>query len=178
MTPSRLVPARPAFLGTAVIAVLLALLVIASGAAAKGPPQFHRGHLPSIGEIKLVKTKGGRAEVTVPVTYTQALRPGHAAGLESSEVTLYIAGGLKGRRAVGGKFRRIHDHAILGSGTVVDHFRLDRETSNWLLGRPRKERGALVRVDVRHRLKPHHGSPPLYQKDASVTMGFSPPGRP
>jgi hypothetical protein len=156
-----------------VIGVLLALLVIATAASAKGAPRFHRGHLPAIGEIKLVKAKGGRAEVTVPVTYTQALRPGHPAGLESSEVTLYVAGGLKGGRATGSKFRRIHHHAILGSGTVVDHFRLDRKTAQWLLERPQKERGRLVRIDVRHRIKPHRGSRPLYEKDASLTMASS-----
>ena len=172
MTRPRPVPSRTALLGAVVVAVLLALLALASTASAKGV-RFHRGHLPAIGEIKLVKTKGGRAEITVPVTYTQALRPGHPAGLESSEVTLYVAGGLKGGRAVGGKFRSIHRHAILGSGTVVDQFRLDRKTARWLLGRPKKERGRLVRVDVRHRIKPHRGSRPLHEKDASLTMAAS-----
>lgn len=172
MTRPRRFASRPTLLGAVVIAVPLALLAIAGVASAKGAPRFHRGHLPAIGEIKLVKAKGGRAEVTVPVTYTQALS-GHPDGLESSEVTLYVADGLKGGRAVGDKFRRIHRHAILGSGTVIDHFRLDRETSRWLLGRPRKERGRLVRVDVRHRIKPHHGSRPLYEKDASMTMASS-----
>jgi hypothetical protein len=163
---------RPAPLGALVIAVLLALLAIAGAASAKSAPRFHRGHLPAIGEIKLVKTKGGRAEVAVPVTYTQALS-GHPVGLESAEVTLYVADRLQGRRAVGGKFRRIHHHAIRGSGTVVDHFRLDRKTSRWLLGRPKKERGGLVRIDVRHRIKPHRGARPLYEKDASTTMASS-----
>src|SRR5882757_6060704 len=172
MTRPRPVPSRSALLGAVVVAVLLALLALASTASAKGV-RFHRGHLPAIGEIKLVKTKGGRAEITVPITYTQALRPGHPAGLESSEVTLYVAGGLKGGRAVGGKFRSIHRHAILGSGTVVDQFRLDRKTARWLLGRPKKERGRLVRVDVRHRIKPHRGSRPLHEKDASLTMAAS-----
>jgi hypothetical protein len=175
MPRSRPLTVRPALLGALVIAVLLALLAIASAASAataKTAPRFHRGHLPAIGEIKLAKTQGGRAEVSVPVTYTQALT-GHPVGLESSEVTLYVADRLQGGRAIGGRFRRIHRHAILGSGTVVDHFRLDRKTSRWLLGRPKKERGALVRVDVRHRIKPHHGSRPLYEKDASMTMASS-----
>jgi hypothetical protein len=160
-----------------VIAVLLALLAIATAASAKGV-QFHRGHLPAIGEIKLVKAKGGQAEVTVHVTYTQALRPGHPAGLESSEVTLFVADGLKGGRAVGGKFRRIHHHTILGSGTVVDHFRLDHKTAQWLLGRPKKVRGRLVRIDVRHRIKPHRRARALHEKDASLTMASSHQARP
>jgi hypothetical protein len=171
MTRARLL-ASPAALPVAVIAALLAVLVISSAASAVSAPRFHRGHLPSIGEIKLVKAKGGRAEITVPVTYTQALS-GHPVGLEASEVTLYVAEGLKGGHAVGGKFRRIHRHAILGSGTVVDHFRLDRKTSHWLLGRPKKQRGQLVRVDVRHRIKPDRGSRPLHEKDASMTMASS-----
>lgn len=172
MPRSRPLIVRPALLGALVIAILLALLAIASAATAKTAPRFHRGHLPAIGEIKLVKQQGGRAEVTVPVTYTQALS-GHPVGLESSEVTLYVADRLQGGRATGGRFRRIHRHAILGSGTVVDHFRLDRKTSRWLLGRPKKERGGLVRIDVRHRIKPHRGSRPLYEKDASMTMASS-----
>ncbi len=172
MTSQRTLTPRPALLGALVIAVLLALPAIAGAATAKGAPRFHRGHLPAIGEIKLAKTKGGRAEVTVPVTYTQALS-GHPAGLESSEVSLYVADRLQGGRATGSRFRRIHRHAILGSGTAVDHFRLDRKTSHWLLTRPKKERGALVRIDVRHRIKPHRGSRPLHEKDASMTMASS-----
>jgi hypothetical protein len=182
MPRPRFLTVRPALLGAIVIAVLLALLATAGAATASaattaGAPHFHRGHLPAVGEIKLVKTKDGRAEVTVPVTYTQALS-GHPRGLESSEVTLYVADGLQGHRAIGRRFRRIHHHALRGSGTVVDHFRLDRPTSRWLLGRPRKERGALVRIDVRHRIKPHRGSRPLYEKDASMTMASSHQARP
>ena len=173
MTTPRLVHSRPMLRGAAILAVLLILLAIAGAASAKAAPRFHRGHLPAIGEIELVKTKGGRAEVTVPVTYTQALTPGHPAGLESSEVTLAIAHKIKASQATGVTFRRIHRHAILGTGTVLDRFRLDRKTSHWLLGRPRKERGRLVRVDVRHRIKEHRGAPPLHEKDASVTMASS-----
>jgi hypothetical protein len=172
MTPSRPAPVRAGLLAALVIAALFAFLAIASAATAKTPPRFHRGHLPAIGEIKLLKKKGGHAVVSVPITYTQALS-GHPVGLESSEVTLYVADRLQAGRAVGGRFRRIHHHAILGSGTVLDHFRLDRKTSGWLLARPRKERGALVRVDVRHRIKPHSGARPLYEKDASMTMASS-----
>jgi hypothetical protein len=172
MPRSRPLTVRPTLLAAFVIAVLLALLAIASAATAKTAPRFHRGHLPAIGEIKLIKKQGGRAVVSVPITYTQALS-GHPVGLESSEVTLYVADRLQGGRATGARFRRIHHYAILGSGTVVDHFRLDRKTSHWLLGRPKKERGALVRIDVRHRIKPHRGSRPLYEKDASMTMASS-----
>lgn len=173
MTTPRLVPSRPALLGAGILAALLALLAIASAATAKGAPQFHRGHLPAIGEIKLVKDKGGRAEVTVPVTYTQALTPGHPAGLESAEVALYVAQKLKGGRAAGELVRRVHQHAVVGSGTVIDHFRLDRQTSQRLLRAPRKQRGKLVRVDVRHRIKRKRGTMPLYEKDASLTMASS-----
>jgi hypothetical protein len=177
MTPPRLLAPRPTLLGAAMLAALLALLAIAGAASAQGSPQFRRGHLPAIGEIKLVKAKGSGAEVTVPVTYTQALS-GHPVGLETSEVILYVAAGLKGGRAVGGKFTRVHRHTILGSGTVVDRFRLDRGVSRWLLARPRKERGRLVRVDVRHRIKAHRGSRPLHEKDASLTMASSHQARP
>lgn len=177
MTTSRPASVCPTLLAALLIGVLLAIPAIASAATAKTTPRFHRGHLPAIGEIKLVKKQGGRAEVTVPVTYTQALS-GHPVGLESSEVTLYVADRLQEGRAVGGRFRRIHRHAILGSGTVVDHFHLDRRTSHWLLTRPRKERGALVRIDVRHRIKPHRGARPLYEKDASMTMASSHQARP
>ena len=169
---SRLIP-----IGAAVATALLVLLAIAGTASAKGSPRFHRGHLPAIGEIELAKAKGGHAEVSVPITYTQALS-GHPKGLESSEVTLFVAAGLKDGRAVGGKFRRIHRHTILGSGTIVDRFRLDPRTSRWLLGRPKNERGRLVRVDVRHRIRPDRGSRPLHEKDASLTMASSHQARP
>jgi hypothetical protein len=177
MTAPRPLASRPALVAALAIAALLTLLASAGAASAKGSPQFRRGHLPAIGEIKLIKAKGGRAEVTVPVTYTQALS-GHPVGLESSEVALYVAGGLKGGRAVGGKFTRVHLHTILGSGTVVDRFRLGRGVSRWLLARPKKERGRLVRVDVRHRIKPHRGARPLHEKDASLTMASSHQARP
>jgi hypothetical protein len=161
----------------ALLAAALALLALAGAASAKASPQFRRGHLPAIGEIGLVKAKGGRAEVTVPVTYTQALAGGPA-GLESSEVALYVAAGMKGGRAAGTRFISVHRHTILGSGTVIDRFRLRRKASRWLLARPRKERGRLVRVDVRHRIKPHHGARPLHEKDASLTMASSHQARP
>jgi len=168
----RLQGSRPALVCAAAVTVLLASLAVAGAASAKGSPDFRRGHLPSIGEIKLAKVKGGRAEVSVPVTYTQALS-GHPKGLESSEVTLFVAAGLKDGRAAGGKFRRIHRHTILGSGTILDRFRLDPQVSRWLLGRSKKERGRLVRVDVRHRVRPDRGSRPLHEKDASLTMASS-----
>jgi hypothetical protein len=168
---------RRTLLGAAVATALLALLAVAGAASAKDSPRFHRGHLPAIGEIELAKVKGGRAEVTVPITYTQALS-GHPKGLESSEVVLYVAAGLKDGRAVGGKFRRVHRHAILGNGTIVDRFRLDPRVSRWLLGRPKEERGRLVRVDVRHRVRPDRGSRPLHEKDASLTMASSHQARP
>lgn len=177
MTRPHLLRSRPALLAGAALAALLALLAISGAASAKGSPRFHRGHLPAIGEIKLIKGKGGRAEVTVPVTYTQALS-GHPVGLESTEVTLHVAGGLKDGRAVGGRLTHVHRHTILGSGTVLDRFRLGRKVSRWLLARPRKERGRLVRIDVRHRIRPHHGARPLHEKDASLTMAASHQARP
>lgn len=177
MTRLRLQWPRPALIGAAAVTVLLASLAVAGAASAEGSPDFRRGHLPAIGEIKLAKVKGGRAEVSVPVTYTQALS-GHPKGLESSEVTLFVAAGLKDGRAVGGRFRRIHRHTILGSGTIVDRFRLDPRVSHWLLGRSKKERGRLVRVDVRHRVRPDRGSRPLHEKDASLTMASSHQARP
>ncbi|HVW46443.1 MAG TPA: hypothetical protein VHA76_05275 [Solirubrobacterales bacterium] len=170
-------PRRPALgflVGT--IAVLVCL-VAAGSAAAASSPHFRRGHLPSIGEIKLVRTKSGHAVVTVPVAYTQALS-GSPAGLESSEVTLHVARKVKHGRAVGVTYTRVHRHHILGTAVVVDRFRLDRRTSHWLLGRGRKERGRLVRVDVRHRIAVRHGERPLHEKDASITMASSHRARP
>jgi hypothetical protein len=76
-----------------------------SAASAKGSPHFRRGHLPAIGEIKLVKEKGGLAEITVPVHYTQALS-GNPTGLETAEVSLHIARKVKARRAVGATLTR------------------------------------------------------------------------
>lgn len=157
--------------------VLVALLSLAGAAAAKDAPHFRRGHLPAIGEITLTAGKGGHAVVSVPVTYTQALS-GHPTGLESSEVALFVAAGLKDGRATGVRLTRVHHHTILGTGTVVDRFRLDRRTSHWLLTRPRKERGRLVRVDVRHRIKTRRGARPLHEKDASLTMASSHQARP
>jgi hypothetical protein len=173
MTRPHTLTSRPALLAALVTAVLLALLAIASAATAKGAPHFHRGHLPAIGEIKLVKTKGGRAEVTVPITYTQALSPGHPKGLESSEVTLAIARKIKAGHATGVTFTRIHRHTLLGTGTVLDRFRLKPKTAHWLFGRSAKERGRLVRVDVRHRIKTRRSAPPLHEKASSVTMASS-----
>ena len=172
MNPLRPFASRATLSVSVVVAALFALLAIATAASAKGV-QFHRGHLPAIGEIKLVKEKGGRAVITVPVTYTQALRPGNATGLESSEVTLAIARKVKGGQATGVTLTQIHRHTIVGTGTILDRFRLDHKAAHWLLGRSRKERGRLVRVDVRHRIKEQRGSRPLHEKDASVTMSSS-----
>jgi len=177
MTRPRPVASRlslPALVG--IVALLVSLAVVGS-AAAKGSPHFKRGHLPSIGEIKLLKKNGGRAVITVPVAYTQALS-GSPAGLESAEVTLHIARKLKRRHAVGVTLTRVHRHHISGTGVVVDRFRLDGQTSDWLLGRDGKERGRLVRVDVRHRIKPLRGDRPIREKDASLTMASSHQARP
>jgi hypothetical protein len=177
MTRPHLAALRPCLPALVAVAALAALLVAATGASAKGSPQFRRGHLPAIGEIKLAKQKGGRAEIVVPVTYTRALS-GHPSGLESSEVTLHIARKVEGRSAVGVTLTRTHHHTILGTGTVIDRFRLDRRTSDWLLNRPRKERGRLVRIDVRHQIKQRRGGRPLHEKDASLTMASSHQARP
>src|SRR5689334_12012910 len=67
MTDHRPVPSRPLLRGAVVLAALLALLTIAGAASAKAAPRFHRGHLPAIGEIKLVKERHGLVKVTVPV---------------------------------------------------------------------------------------------------------------
>src|ERR1700759_2554822 len=109
MDSSRLGASWPPLRALAVLAALCALLAIAP-AIAEAPPRSHRGHLPAIGEITLAKTRGGRAEVSVPVTYTQALS-GHPVGLESSEVTLYVADRVEGGRATGGRFLPHHPHA-------------------------------------------------------------------
>jgi hypothetical protein len=177
MKSSRVLAAHVALPGLAVAAALVVLLAFTGAAAARGAPRFHRGHLPAIGEIRLVKEKGGLAEIAVPVHYTRALSGGPA-GLETAEVTLRIAGKVKARRAVGATLTRTHRHTIVGTGVVVDKFRLGRKTSHWLLGRPRKERGRLVRVDVRHRIKTARGTRPLHEKDASLTMAASHRARP
>jgi hypothetical protein len=172
MTRPRPAPVRPTLVALVGALALLASLAVVSAASAQGPSHFRRGHLPAIGEIKLAKERGGRAEIVVPVTYTRALS-GRAAGLESAEVTLHIARRLRQRSAVGETLSRTHRHLLLGTGTVIDHFRLDRRASHWLLSRPRKERGRLVRVDVRHRIKQRRGARPLHEKDASLTMASS-----
>jgi hypothetical protein len=177
VTRPRSLTTRPAFPVCVGIVILLAMLAIASAAAAKGAPRFHRGHLPAIGEIKLTTTKHGLAEITVPVHYTQALA-GRATGLETAEVTLHLAGKLKSGRAIGETFTRTHHHTLVGTGLVVDDFRLDRRLSHWLLSRPHEEQGRLVRVDVRHRIKTRPGTKPLYEKVASLNMATSHRARP
>lgn len=177
MTRPRSRAARAIFPVFVLIAVLLALLAIAGAATAKSAPRFHRGHLPSIGEIKLTKTKHGLAEITVPVHYTQALA-GKPTGLETAEVTLHLASKVKSGRAVGETFTRTHHHTLVGTGVVVDDFRLDRKLSRWLLSRPHKEQGRLVRVDVRHRIKTRPGAKPLHEKVASLNMATSHRARP
>ena len=177
MNPPRLFSFRAALPVFIVIAALLVLLAIANTASAKGAPHLRRGHLPAIGEIKLTKTKGGRAEISVPVHYTQALA-GKATDLESAEVTLQLANKVKSGRAVGEAFTRTHHHTLLGTGVVVDDFRLDRKLSHWLLSRPHKELGRLVRVDVRHRIKTRPGAKPLHEKVASLNMATSHRARP
>jgi hypothetical protein len=172
MTQSRPAGLRPILTTLVGILALAVFLVAATAASAQGSPLFRRGHLPVIGEIKLEKKKGGRVEILAPVTYTRALS-GHATGLESAEVTLHIARQVKHRRAVGMTLKRTHHHLLLGTGTVIDHFRLDRRTSHRLLSRGRKERGRLVRVDVRHRIKQQRRGRPLHEKDASMTMASS-----
>lgn len=158
-------------------AVLLALLAIAGAASAAGSPHLRRGHLPAIGEIKLVKKPGGRAVVTVPITYTKAMSGG-AAGLEFTEVTLHVAAKLRHGRAVGTRLTRTRRHPVAGTGTVAEHFGLPRRTARRLLSRPRKERGRLVRIDVRHRIRDHRGAPPMDEKDAALTMASSHQAKP
>lgn len=177
MTHHRLVPSRPALCALAGISLLLALLALAGAASAKRP-HLRSGHLPAIGAIELIETKGGRATITVPVAYTQALSGRPAAGLESAEVTLRIGRVVKRRRAVGVKLTRTHRHRISGTGTILDRFRLGRQVSQWLLSRPRKDRGRLVRVDVRHRIKERRNEPPLHEKAASLDMASSHQARP
>jgi hypothetical protein len=171
------VPSRRSLPTLVGIVALLVSLTVVSAASAQGSAHFRRGHLPAIGEIKLEKKKGGRLEVLAPVTYTRALS-GRSTGLESAEVTLHIARQVKHRRAIGITLTRTHHHLLLGTGTVIDHFRLDRRTSHWLLSRDRKERGRLVRVDVRHRIKQRRHAGPLHEKDASLTMASSHRARP
>ena len=163
--------------GLALLLVSLAALGTASAAAPKGKQHFRRGHLPAIGEIKLTKKPDGRAEVTVPVAYTKAL-PGHRAGLESAEVRLHIARRLKHGRPVGVAYTRVHRLVLTGTGVVHNRFPLDRRTSRELFSHGAKERGKLVRVDVRHRIKPAPGKRPLHEKDASLTMASSHRARP
>jgi hypothetical protein len=155
-----------------IASALVVCLLAAGSAAAKDPHHLRRGHLPSIGEISLHKTKGGLAVVTVPIAYTKALS-GSPSGLESAEVTLHIARKVKHGRAVGVTYTRVHRHQILGTAVLVDRFRLGKQTSHWLLGRGRSERGRLVRVDVRHRIADRPGQRPLHEKDASMTMASS-----
>lgn len=173
-SPHRRWRSRSALVGAI---VLLVSLAAAGPATAAGSPHFRRGHLPSIGEIKLLKTGHGRAVVTVPIAYTQALS-GSPVGLESAEVTLHIARRMKHGRPVGVTYARVHRHHLLGTAVVVDRFRLGRRISHWLLRHGRKERGRLVRVDVRHRIALRHGGRPLHEKDASITMASSHRARP
>ena len=77
-----------------------------------------------VADGRIDATAASEPQITVPVTYTQALRPGHPAGLESSEVTLAIARKIKAGHAAGVALTRIHRHTIVGTGTVLDRFRL------------------------------------------------------
>lgn len=177
MTRPRPASRRRALPILAGLAVLLVALAAAGSAAAKSSPHFRRGRLPAIGEIRLVKKPGGRAVVTVPVTYTKAIG-GSATGLEFAEVTLKVASKLKHGRAAGTKLSRTRRHRVAGTGTVEEHFGLPQATAHWLLGRPRKERGKLVRVDVRHRIRDTPGARPLHEKDSSLTMASSHQAKP
>jgi len=163
--PSRAVP-------FALLAAALAVGALAAPAQAKPGPKFHRGGLPSIGEISLAKTAGGRVEISVPVTYTKALSGGPS-GLESSRVTLRVAAKARNGRQTGTAFERSRRHRIGESGTIVDRFTLGPQDSRWLLSKGRSLRGALVRIDVEHLIKARRGGPPLHEKDASMTMASS-----
>lgn len=170
-------PARPVGLALALATALIALAAGTSLAAAKGPPGFHRGHLPAIGQIKLGKTRHGLAEITVPVTYTKAISS-RGVGLESSEVTLRVGRRLLRGSALGETAVRTHRHHLAGTGTVVDRFVLGRKASRTLLGTGRKMRGRLVRVDVKHRIRERRGGKVMHEKDSSMTMAASHRARP
>src|SRR6185312_7330407 len=160
-----------------VAVALSALLMIPSAASAKGAPLFHRGHLPAIGEIKLVKKPGGGAVVTVPVTYTKAISP-DTPGLEFTEVTLTVARELKHGRALGIELRRTRHHRVHGTNTVVEHFGLPRRVAHQLLDLPRKERGRLVRIDARYRICDTAGARRMHEKDSGLTMASSHQAKP
>jgi hypothetical protein len=177
MTRPRLVHSRPALLGAVVIAAVLALPAIASAATAKRAPQFRRGHLPAIGEIKLLPKPHGGAVVTVPVTYTKATSP-DTPGLEFSEATLTVAGRLRHGRAVGTELRRTRRHPVRGTSTVVEHFRIPPRVAHRLSALPRSLRGRLVRIDVRHRIRDAAGAEPMHEKDSSLTMASSHQAKP
>jgi hypothetical protein len=156
-----------------VLAVLtvLALAAFAGVAVAKNA-KFHRGGLPSIGEISLHRTPSGRAVVSVPVTYTKALT-GPSRGLESSLVILRVGSRLVHGRPVGKAIERAHRHRLDGTVTIVDRFPLSAEKSRWLLDKSPKQRGRLIRVTVQHLIKKRAGQKPLHQKDAAQTMASS-----
>ncbi len=88
-------------------------------------------------------------------------------------MTLDVFPRLQRGRPDGHPFDRTHDHFIKGDETIVDHFRLGREKSRWLLGKSPKVRGKLVRVDVQHLIRDRPGQPPLHEKDASLTLASS-----
>lgn len=163
---------RPRLFLFSAIAALLALLVAAGGAGAKGSARFQPGHLPAIGQIELTKVQNGRVEISVPVTYTKATSESRPE-LESSLVSLKIAAKLKRGRPVGQAFSRTYSRRLKDSGTVVERFLLGPEKSRWLLGKSRRLRGELVRVDVQHLIKERRGERALHQKDASQTMASS-----
>lgn len=159
-------------LAAAIAAVtILAFVALTSLAAAKSA-KFHRGGLPSIGQITLSQQRSGVVIVSVPVTYKKALSTSRR-GMETTSVTLNVFPRLKLGRPDGHPSDRTHDHFVKGDETIVDHFRLGREKSRWLLGTSRKVRGKLVRVDVQHLIRDRPGQPPLHEKDASLTLASS-----
>jgi hypothetical protein len=163
--PPRAVP-------SALLIAALAFALLAGPAAAKPGPKFHRGGLPSIGQITLHQNAEGRVEISVPVTYTKALS-GPPRGLETSVVFLRIAAQLDRGRPAGTAFESSRAHRIRRDGTIVDRFTLTGFRSRWLLGKSRTLRSQLIRADVRHLIKARRGERPLHEKDASTTMASS-----
>jgi hypothetical protein len=155
---------------------VLALCAFGGSASAKSL-KFHRGGLPSIGQISVKQRDNSSAVVAVPVTFTKAIRG--PIGLERAEVTLLVYPRLKRDRADGHPFvKQTRDHMVRGDGTRVEHFRLNRREAKRFFALGKRARGKLLRIDVQHLIRNGKGEPMIHEKDASMTLASSHRARP
>lgn len=160
---------RAATLAVALGGTLLLGSPVAAGAAST--VRVDRGGLPAIGAISLARAAGGRAVVSVPVTYRRATRAG--AGGERARVTVELWRGVARNGRPQGAVRRFAKVRTLSRfGRVVERFTLPRTLSQRLLQAAPARRGELLRVRVSHEIGGRAGRP-LHRKNAAATLASS-----